>query len=202
MVLPQSLPVVSHFFAYLFRLRFINRWSLMRQVFPENVAEHTFDVAVLTHALCTIGRDVYGKQVDAGRAVTLALFHDVSEVITGDIATPVKHHSEHILRGMRELETLAGERLIDMVPRDLVSEYRAAIKPEGEDAELILWVKAADKLSAYLKCLSEIAAGNREFAVARDQVQLQVEALGMPEVAYFLERFAPSFQRTLDEISR
>lgn len=192
---------MSHFFAYLFRLRFIRRWSLMRQALPENVAEHSYHVAVLTHALCTISREVYGREIDIGRAVTLALFHDVSEVITGDIPTPVKHGNSRILHSLRELESQANRRLVEMTPVALRASYAALIDPQGADAELSCWVRAADKLAAYLKCLSELAAGNREFAVAATQVRAQVEALDLPEVRYFLERFAPSFERTLDEIS-
>jgi 5'-deoxynucleotidase len=191
----------SPFFAYLFRLRFIERWSLMRSTLPENVAEHSFDVALLTHALCTIARVVYGREsVDVERAVVLALFHDVSEVITGDIPAPVKHHSPAIQRSLREMERLAGEQLLDMVPAPLNAAYRPLIEPAG-DEDALRWVKAADKLAAYLKCASEIAAGNREFAVAKRQLEEAVRALDMPEVNYFLEHFASSFEQTLDEIS-
>lgn len=192
---------MSHFFAYLFRLRFIARWSLMRQALPENVAEHSFDVALLTHALCTIAHDVFGREIDTDRAVTLALFHDVSEVITGDIPTPVKHGNSQILRSLRELEGQANDQLLEMAPAELRGSYAALLEPLHIDAELVRWVKAADKLAAYLKCLSELAAGNREFAVAANQLRAQVESFDLPEVAYFLNRFAPSFERTLDEIS-
>ena len=192
---------VSPFFAYLFRLRFIQRWSLMRSALPENVAEHSYDVALLTHALCTIRREVYGAEIDTGRAVVLALFHDVAEVITGDIPSPVKHHDEAIQRNLRAMESLAGEQLLSMVPPELMSAYRPLIPASETDIELMSIVKAADKLAAYLKCASEIAAGNREFAVAKRQLEETVRALGTPEVDYFLEHFAPSFDQTLDEIS-
>jgi 5'-deoxynucleotidase len=192
---------VSHFFAYLYRLRFIQRWSLMRNTEPENVAEHTFYVALLTHALCTIARTVYGKEVDAERAVTLALFHDVAEVMTGDIPTPVKHHDDAILRGMRELEGLAAAQLLAMVPKNLRPVYRPLIVPGEADRETLLWVRAADKLAAYLKCSAEVAAGNREFVVAKRQLEETIHVLDMPEVEYFLTHFASSFERTLDEIS-
>jgi 5'-deoxynucleotidase len=192
---------MSHFFAYLYRLRFIRRWSLMRNTEPENVAEHTFYVALLTHALCTIARTVFGKDVDAERAVTLALFHDVAEVMTGDIPTPVKHHDDAILRGMRELESVAAAQLLGMVPSNLREVYGPLIVPEDGDREALRWVRAADKLAAYLKCASEVASGNREFVVAKRQIEETVRALEMPEVEYFLTRFAPSFERTLDEIS-
>lgn len=192
---------MSHFFAYLYRLRFIRRWSLMRNTEQENVAEHTFYVAVLTHALCTIARDIFGKEVDAEHAVLLALFHDVSEVITGDIPTPVKHHDDDILQGMRGIEALAAARLLAMVPNSLLGTYRPLIQPIEFDTDSMIWVKAADKLAAYLKCATELSAGNREFAVAKRQLEVIVRRLGMPEVQYFLDHFAPSFERTLDEIT-
>ncbi len=191
----------SHFFAYLYRLRFIQRWSLMRNTVPENVAEHSFYVAVLTHALCVIGRDVFEKDIDAERAVMLALFHDAAEVITGDIPTPVKHHNADILRSLREIEVLASDQLLAMVPEPLIASYRPLIQPREHDAELIGWVTAADKLAAYLKCAAEVAGGNREFAVAMRQVDAGIRALEMPELHYFLEHFAPSFERTLDELT-
>jgi 5'-deoxynucleotidase len=192
---------VSHFFAYLYRLRFIHRWSLMRSSLPENAAEHTFDVAVLTHALCAIAREVFGKEVDAERAVVLALFHDVTEVITGDISAPVKHHNPRILHSMREIDLLAGDQLLAMMPDPLRPAYQPLIRQSEADPAVLVWVKAADKLSAYLKCASELAAGNREFAVAKRQLETAVRDLFMPEVDYFLDHFAPSFERTLDEIS-
>jgi len=191
----------SHFFAYLYRLRFIQRWSLMRNTLQENVAEHSFYVAVLTHALCVIGRDVFGKDVDAERAVVLALFHDATEVITGDIPTPVKHHNPDILRSLRNIEALASEQLLGLVPEPLTANYRSLIQPGDHDAALIEWVKAADKLAAYLKCAAEVAAGNREFTVAMRQIDAGIRALDMPELNYFLAHFAPSFGRTLDEIT-
>jgi 5'-deoxynucleotidase len=194
----------SHFFAYIYRLRLIERWSLMRSTLRESAAEHSFHVALLTHALCTIAREVFGKPVDTARAVTLALFHDVTEVITGDIPTPVKHHNPKILASMREIEALAADRLMGMVPGALRDTYAPLIDHGAlteEDEQALQWVKAADKLDAYLKCVTELAAGNREFAVARRQIGEPLLASPMPEVRYFLERFAPSFERTLDEIT-
>lgn len=173
----------------------------MRNTLPENVAEHSYYVAVLTHALCTIARTQFGTDVDTGRAVTLALFHDVEEVITGDIPTPVKHHNQRLLRSLREMEALAGDRLLEMVPEGLLPAYDPLIRHPESDDDAARWVKAADKLAAYLKCSAELAAGNREFAVARRQLEDAVRALDMPEVEYFLEQFAPAFEQTLDEIS-
>jgi 5'-deoxynucleotidase len=200
---------MGHFYAYLYRLRLIDRWSLMRNTTRETAAEHSFQVALLTHALCSIARDVFGKTVDTDRAVVLALFHDAAEVITGDVPSPVKHHNPAISGAMREVEALAAERLLGMVPEPLRATYRPLIAPgagggahpEGADGDLLRWVKAADKLDAYLKCVTELAAGNREFAVARRQLEAPLRRSELPEVRYFLEHFAPSFERTLDELT-
>ena len=192
---------VNHFFAYLYRLRFIRRWSLMRNAVPESVAEHSFQVALLAHALCSIGREVFGADVPTERIVTLALFHDAEEVITGDIPTPVKHHDDHILGSLRAIEALARERLLGMVPPALAATYRPLLGAGQRDAGLLRWVRAADKLDAYLKCAMEVAVGNREFAVAQRQLRETLRGLAMPEVDYFLEHFAPSFEKTLDELT-
>ena len=192
---------MNHFFAYLYRLRFIRRWSLMRNAVPESVAEHSFQVAVLAHALCTIGRQVFGRAVPTERVVTLALFHDAEEVITGDIPTPVKHHNAELLRSLRQVEALASERLLGMVPDPLLETYRPLLHGPERDPDLLAWVKAADKLDAYLKCAMELAVGNREFAIAKRQLEQTLRELGLPEVDYFLEHFAPSFEKTLDELT-
>lgn len=192
----------AHLFAYLYRLRLIGRWGLMRSTVPENVAEHTYQVAILTHALATIAHDVFGRtDVPIDRAITLALFHDATEVITGDIPTPVKHHNPRVHASLRELEHLAAEQLTGLAPSPTRDTYRALIAPDETDAEAYRWVKAADKLDAYLKCLTEVAAGNPEFRVARGQLERAVTDLAMPEVEYFLRHCAPSFEMTLDELS-
>jgi 5'-deoxynucleotidase len=190
----------GHFYAYLYRLRLIQRWVLMRSAVPENVAEHSFQVALLTHALCTIANAVFDKHVDTGQAVILALFHDAEEVMTGDIPSPVKHHNPGMLRSVREIESLAANELLSMVPQQLVAAYRPLIGGAG-DPELMRWVKAADALDAYLKCAIEFAAGNREFAIAERQLEAKARGLGMLEVDYFLEHFAPSFRKSLDELT-
>jgi 5'-deoxynucleotidase len=195
-------PRSEHFFAYLYRLRFIQRWVLMRSAIPESVGEHSFQVALLTHALGTIAHDVFGKDVDVGRAVILALFHDAEEVVTGDIPAPVKHHNPGMLRSVREIEALAAEELLRMVPDALRDTYRPLIDQRERDADLTRWVKAADALDAYLKCAMELAVGNREFAVAARQLEDKARAMEMPEVDYFLDHFAPSFHKTLDEITQ
>jgi 5'-deoxynucleotidase len=192
----------GHFFAYLYRLRFIQRWVLMRSAIPESVGEHSFQVALLTHALGTIANEVFGKDVEVGRAVIHALFHDAEEVVTGDIPSPVKHHNAGMLRSVREIEALASEELLAMVPDALRNAYRPLIDQREREPEVMRWVKAADALDAYLKCAMELAVGNREFAVAADQLEAKARAMEMPEVDYFLANFAPSFFKTLDEITR
>jgi 5'-deoxynucleotidase len=192
---------VSHFFAYLYRLRLIQRWVLMRSAIPESVGEHSFQVALLTQALCSVAKTVFGKDVDVGQAVILALFHDAEEVVTGDIPAPVKHHNPGMLRSVREIEALASEELLRMLPAALRDTYSPLVDQRQRDPELMRWVKAADALDAYLKCAMELAVGNREFAVAERQLEAKARAMNMPEVDYFLEHFAPSFHRTLDEIT-
>lgn len=195
-----------HFSAYMYRLRSISRWSLMRSTAPDNVAEHSYHVALLSHLLCEIGNSLFDRKLNAERAVTLALFHDATEVFTGDIPTPVKHHNPRLLANFREMEQIAAERLLSMVPPSLHEAYAPLLSPNepsaaSGDAELMLYVKAADSLDAYLKCAWELAAGNREFAVAKTQLLDKLNQINLREVAYFLEHLAPSFEMTLDELS-
>ncbi|MGM0882519.1 MAG: 5'-deoxynucleotidase [Bacillota bacterium] len=196
----------SHFFAYMYRLKYIERWSLMRNTTKENVAEHTFHVALLAHMLCEIGNRIYGKSYNADRAVTIALFHDATEVFTGDIPTPVKHHNPKMLASFREIEAMAAERLLGMVPSPLQPAYGSLLgkqsdTDDGHDKQLHHIVKAADLLDAYLKCLSELSAGNREFLVAKGQTEQALAKLNMQEVEWFLAHLAPSLGMTLDEMS-
>jgi 5'-deoxynucleotidase len=191
----------SHFFAYLYRLRYIQRWSLMRNVMKDNVAEHSFHVAVLTHALCTIANEVYGKSIPTEKVVSMALFHDATEVFTGDIPTPVKHHNPEILHNFREIEQLASDRLLSMVPEQLRETYKPLIAGKQGEHEWKRYVKAADLLDAYLKCISESSAGNREFAMAQKQIGKTITEMNMPELDYFLAQLAPSFEKTLDELT-
>ena len=191
--------MTSPFLAYVYRLQYIQRWSLMRNTHPENVAEHSFHVAVLAHALCTIARTVYGRDVPTADVVMAALFHDAAEVLTGDIPTPVKHHNADILRHFREIEHEAAAQLTAMVPAALRPAYAPWLTTSPEAVQT--WVKAADRLDAYLKCSFEVMAGNREFVVAKEQCGAALAAMNMPEVAYFLDTFAGAFEQTLDEIS-
>ncbi|QSF46673.1 5'-deoxynucleotidase [Paenibacillus tianjinensis] len=195
-----------HFSAYLYRLQYIQRWSLMRSTAPENVAQHSFQVALLAHMLCSIGNVHFGCSLNADRAATLALFHDASEVFTGDIATPVKHNNPRLLSSFREMERVAAERLTAMIPPELGAIYTPLLQPQdspagSENAELLRYVKAADVLDAYLKCVWETAAGNREFAAAKEQTLAKLTGLALPEMEYFLVHMAQGFEMSLDELS-
>ncbi|MFC5451942.1 5'-deoxynucleotidase [Paenibacillus aestuarii] len=188
-----------HFFAYLYRLKYIDRWSLMWNMRRDTVAEHSFYVSAIAHMLCTIANEVYGRNVPTDRVVSMALFHDASEVLTGDIPQPVKHNNESILRNFREIEDVAVEKLLDTIPAAISHVYRDLIK--HHDPELYRWVKAADLLEAYIKCLTELSTGNREFIVAKQQILESLQKMNMPEVDYFLEHMSASFEKTLDEIT-
>lgn len=189
----------SHFFAYLYRLRYINRWSLMRNTHQESVAVHSYYVAAIAHLLCTIANEVYGKQVPTEQVVSIALFHDATEVFVGDVAAPVKNSNPEMRRNFRDIERAAEQDLLRMLPPELRNIYEPLIQSHG--SELYSWVKAADLLDAYLKSVSELTAGNREFAAAKVQIEESLHQLQMPEVEYFLKHMAPSFEKTLDEIA-
>jgi len=191
---------MSHFFAYLSRMKLIQRWSLMQNIRSENVQEHSLQVAVVAHALATIGNRHFSKDVNAERVALLAIFHDASEVFTGDMPTPAKYFSPEIRDAYRELEREAGKKLLSFLPNDLRPSYEPLIQPSAEEAELWEYVKAADSICAYLKCLEEISAGNREFHRAKLTIEEKIRSLGMAEVSHFMRQFAPSFSLTLDEL--
>ncbi|WP_239618312.1 5'-deoxynucleotidase [Cohnella mopanensis] len=193
--------MANHFLAYLYRLQYIERWSLMRNTTPENVAEHSYHVALIAHALGSIAREIFKRDINPDEAVTYALFHDATEVFTGDIPTPVKHHNPRILANFREIEALAADRLLATVPTELQETYRPLLARKPANPELAQLLKAADLLDAYLKCISEMSAGNREFATARRQSEEKLRKLDMPEVEWFLTHLAPGFERTIDELA-
>ncbi len=190
---------MSHFFAYLSKMKSIQRWGLMRNVSPENNQEHSFQVAVIAHGLAVIRNTRFGGAVDPARVAVLALFHDVGEVITGDLPTPIKYFNPQIEKAFGELDGVARRKLLDMLPKDLRPLYETMLAP-ARDEEWTL-VKAADKVCAYLKCLEEARAGNREFHKAEAACRERVEQIGLPEVRCFLEEFVPSFRLTLDELN-
>ena len=188
----------SHFFAYISRMRFIQRWALMRNTAPENVQEHSHQVAVLAHALAVIGKEKFGGAIDPGAVAVAALYHDASEILTGDMPTPIKYDNPAIQHAYKEVEAVAEKKLLHMLPQELQSVYAPILTPTDPDVERL--VKAADKLSAYIKCVEELKAGNTEFREAAAQTRKALEGYGLPEVAYFLDTFIDSFSLTLDEL--
>ena len=188
----------SHFFAYIARMRYITRWALMRNTFSENVQEHSHMVAVLAHALAVIRNRVYGGQIDPGQAAVAALYHDAGEILTGDMPTPIKYDNPAIQRAYKQVESVAEEKLLSMLPDDLREEFRPAITIPDENIRAV--VKAADKLSAYIKCVEELKAGNAEFRRAAEQTRAALDAMGLPELDYFIEHCMESFSMTLDEL--
>ena len=189
----------ENFFAYISRMRYIGRWSLMRNSLPENIQEHSHMVAVLAHALGVIRRDVFGIPCDPNAAAAAALYHDSSEILTGDLPTPIKYHSDEIRDAYKQVEALACRKLLDTLPEALRPAYEELLTGRTQE-ELHDLVKAADKLSAYIKCIEERKAGNNEFLSAETQTRKILEESHMPEVDYFLEHFIPAFELNLDEL--
>ena len=179
---PGIVPPMSHFFAYLSRMKFIRRWGLMHNTYPENVQEHSLRVAQVAHALAIIRNRLFEGTVDPDRVAVLALYHDAGEVLTGDLPAPIKYFNPEIKNAYHDIETSATERLLEMVPGDLAEDYRTILIPDATEQAHLALVKAADKLCAYMKCLEETAAGNREFSRAEDALRATVEALKLPEV--------------------
>lgn len=189
------------FFALISRMKNITRWSLMRNAYSENVQEHSHMTAVLAHALAVIGRDVFGKDCDPGEAAAAALFHDASEIFTGDMPTPIKYMNRELTTAYKTAEKDAQRRLLETLPDELRASYEPLLAGgEATDSPTGEFVRAADKLSAYIKCLEEERAGNREFRLAAEQTLQKLRALGMPEVDYFMEHFLTPFELTIDEL--
>lgn len=190
----------SHFFAYISRLRWIRRWGLMRNAIEENVATHSWEVATLAHALALIRNRHFGGQVNADRIAAAALYHDATEVITGDMPTPVKYHSKVMREAFGDIEHKAEGELLALLPEDLRADFAPYVEESrlpAEDKELI---KAADRLSAWLKCQAEIRAGNSEFEPAANQIKARLDEDGLREVSYFMDVFAPSYDKPLDNL--
>lgn len=188
------------FFAMLTRMRNITRWGLMRNNIRENLTEHSFDTAVTAHALAVIGKERFGKTVDPGQIAAVALFHDASEIITGDLPTPVKYNNPTIRTAYKSIERAASDSLLQMLPSELRPSYQVLFDFETDDPELYRYVKAADKISAYIKCVEELRGGNDEFRRAAAQTREAIAAMHMPEVDYYMEQFAPAFSLSLDEL--
>ncbi len=187
------------FFAFLNRMKFIKRWSLMRSVREENIMEHSQQVAVIAHALALISNKIMCKSVDISKVVLLAQYHEVGEVITGDLPTPIKYFNPEIKSAYKDLEKNACEKLLNMLPETLKEEYAPFIMPDESSFEYKL-VKCADRLSAYLKCVEEVKAGNSEFKKAKTAIGNELKSMKVAEVEYYLKEFAPAYELTLDEL--
>lgn len=187
----------SHFFSMISRMQHIGRWGLMRNTVQENIQEHSHQVAVLAHALAVIQNEKFGGAIDVGQVAVVALYHDASEILTGDMPTPIKYYSPEIQAAYKQVEAVAEGKLIAMLPPELQPIYTPLIS--NRDGEIHRIVKAADKLSAYIKCVEEVAAGNAEFKVAKQQTYDALCQSNLPALDYFMEHFIASFELTLDE---
>ena len=192
----------SGFCAMMSRMKYIDRWALMRNSCTENICEHSLEVAMIAHMLCVIGNKRFGKQLDASRTALLGMYHDTTEIITGDMPTPVKYYNETIQEVFHSIEGAAAEQLLSMLPEDLRGEfYSLYFRQEGEE---YLWrlVKAADKFSALIKCMEERKTGNREFDNAMEATREAIVAMGLPEADCFLEEFIPAYDKNLDQLRK
>ena len=187
------------FYAYLDRMKYIKRWQLMRSTREENIMEHSQSVAILAHALAVIHNEEFGGGADEAKTVLYALYHETSEVMTGDLPTPIKYYNQNIRGAYKELEKAACEKMTDMLPERMKAKIAPFVLADETSVEYKL-VKAADRLSAYIKCLEELKCGNGEFAKAKKSIEEDLKSRNMPEVDYFFEKFIPSFMLTLDEL--
>lgn len=191
---------MSNFFAMLSRMKYINRWGLMRNTQSENIAEHSLETAYIAHVLAVIRERRFGIPCDAERAAVLAMFHDCTEIITGDMPTPVKYHSPEIRRAYREVEELAAGNLLALLPEDLRSAYEPIFDEKNEADEVLRpIIKAADKLSAIIKCVEERKTGNREFIAAEEGLRRAVNEMKLPEADVFMKEFLPAYERSIDD---
>ena len=189
----------NQFFAMLSRMKYINRWGLMRNVRSENISEHSLDVAIFAHALGIIRNKRFGGNIDCNRLAVLAMYHDTTEIITGDMPTPVKYYNKSIKSAYKEVEAVAQNTLLSYLPEDIREEYHKVF--DRKDNEEYLWslVKAADRISALVKCIEEREMGNKDFQKAEETIMLSINQIDLPEVRCFMEEFIPSFRLTLDE---
>ncbi len=190
---------MSKFFAFLNRMKYIRRWSLMRSVREENIMEHSLEVSILAHALAVIKNKMFGGNVNIEKVVLLAQYHEVGEVITGDLPTPIKYFNPEIKNAYKDLETLASKKILDTLPDSIKAEYEQYVLPD-ENSEEYKIVKGADRLSAYLKCVEELKAGNTEFKKAKRTILSDLKNLKREEIDYYLKEFAPAYELTLDEL--
>lgn len=190
----------KQFYALISRMKYITRWSLMRNSIQENIQEHSHMTAVIAHALGIIGNRMYGKNYNPEHLATVALFHDATEILTGDMPTPIKYQNPDIIEAYHQVEAYAADRLMKMLPRELRGDYEALLDPDSHKDDSYRLVKAADKLSALIKCVEERKAGNTEFMSAERSTRESILAMELPEATYFVEHFMPAFELDLDEL--
>lgn len=191
---------MSHFFAMMSRMKYIGRWALMRNSYPENISEHSLEVGMLAHALAVIGNRRLGKSLNAERAALIGMYHDCTEIITGDMPTPIKYYNRDMKDAFKHVEYEAGKQLLRLLPEDLREDFAVFLFPQEGEEELWRLVKAADRLSALIKCIEEEKAGNREFASAKASVEARLKEMELPEVEIFCAEFLPAYELTLDEL--
>ncbi len=190
----------SNFFAFISRMKYIDRWGLMRNINKENVSEHSLDVAVIAHALAVIQKKRLNMEVNPERTALYAIYHDVSEIFTGDMPTPVKYYNSVIKSAYKDVELSVNERLLNMLPGDFKEEFEDVLVPKEEEKEIWKTIKAADKMSAYIKCLEEEKSGNKEFLKAKQTLLSAIKSMNMPEVEIFMDEFLEGYGLTLDEM--
>ncbi len=189
-----------NFFALTSRMKYINRWALMRNTQSENLSQHSHEVAVIAHALAVISNKRFGTNYNAEKAALIGLYHDTSEILTGDMPTPVKYHSPEIRDAFKGVEEVATKKLLSMLPDDIKDEYRKILFEQKEDKDLWELVKAADKISALIKCIEEQKAGNTEFIKAQESLKTIIANMDMPVADIFIEEFLPAYSLTLDQL--
>ncbi|KIE19149.1 hypothetical protein SE23_19320 [Vibrio sinaloensis] len=199
--MPNTNPKESHFFAHLARMKLIQRWPLMRSVSTENISEHSLQVAFVAHALALIKNKKFGGSLNPERIAILGMYHDTSEVLTGDLPTPVKYYNPDIAKEYKKIEAAAEKKLLSMLPEEFQENFAPYLVSQQAHPEDAAIVKQADTICAYLKCLEELSAGNHEYALAKKRLDITLKERHTPEMDYFLNTFAPSFELSLDEIS-
>lgn len=189
-----------HFFAMMSRMKYIERWALMRNAQSENISEHSLEVSMIAHMLTLISNKRFGNQYNPERTAVLALYHDSTEIITGDMPTPIKYYNKEIKKTFQEIEDQAAKQLIEMLPEEFRPEYERIFFPQKEEEYLWKLVKAADRLSALIKCIEEAKAGNTEFIKAKETIEASIRESQVKEADIFMEEFLPSYYKTLDEL--
>lgn len=189
-----------HFYAMMSRMKYIERWALMRNAISENISEHSLEVSMLAHALAVIGKKRFHKELNAEKAALIGLYHDATEIITGDMPTPIKYYNRDILGAFQKIEENAANQLLGMLPEDIREEYHSIFFPEEEESYLWKLVKGADKLSALIKCMEEEKTGNTEFVKAKISIEEALMKMELPEVEFFMKEYLPSYAKSLDEL--